>query len=145
MEDEFYMRRLDAGLFSLQLIDCIIMEVCSSGVSSVNNSTSHQLLAITLYLTFWRPRRLRRSGILQRWITKLHLCTGLNSATKFAKLTIFRDDLAKTTKFTKLTIFCNDLAKTTKFQEFFRGKIKKKRRNSLGDKRLILKEIFRLN
>ncbi|KAM7432194.1 Beta-catenin-like protein 1 [Porites harrisoni] len=35
MEDEFYMRRLDAGLFSLQLIDCIIMEVCSSGVSSV--------------------------------------------------------------------------------------------------------------
>lgn len=41
MEDEFYMRRLDAGLFSLQLIDCIIMEVCSSGVSSVNNSTFH--------------------------------------------------------------------------------------------------------
>lgn len=35
MEDEFYMRRLDAGLFCLQLIDCIIMEVCSSGVASV--------------------------------------------------------------------------------------------------------------
>ena len=36
MEDEFYLRRLDAGLFSLQLIDCIIMEVCSSGVASVS-------------------------------------------------------------------------------------------------------------
>ena len=35
MEDEFYLRRLDAGLFSLQLIDCVIMEVCSSGVASV--------------------------------------------------------------------------------------------------------------
>ena len=35
LEDEFYMRRLDAGLFTLQLIDCIIMEVCSSGVPSV--------------------------------------------------------------------------------------------------------------
>ena len=34
-----------------------------------------------------------------------HLCPGLNSATKFTKLTIFRDDFAKTTKFTKLTIF----------------------------------------
>lgn len=37
MEDEFYMRRLDAGLFTLQLIDCIIMEVCCSGVTSVKN------------------------------------------------------------------------------------------------------------
>lgn len=35
VEDEFYVRRLDAGLFSLQLIDCIIMEVCSSGVASI--------------------------------------------------------------------------------------------------------------
>ncbi|XP_027037443.1 beta-catenin-like protein 1 [Pocillopora damicornis] len=35
LEDEFYMRRLDAGLFTLQLIDCIIMEVCSSGVPSI--------------------------------------------------------------------------------------------------------------
>ena len=91
MEDEFYMRRLDAGLFSLQLIDCIIMEVCSSGVSTVNNSTFHQLLAIVLYLTFQRPRRLRSSLVLQGWITKLHLCPRLNSATKFTKLTIFRE------------------------------------------------------
>ena len=37
LEDEFYMRRLDAGLFTLQLIDCIIMEVCCSGVTSVKN------------------------------------------------------------------------------------------------------------
>lgn len=29
------MRRLDAGLFTLQLIDCIIMEVCCSSVSSI--------------------------------------------------------------------------------------------------------------
>ena len=38
LEDEFYMRRLDAGLFTLQLIDCIIMEVCCSGVTSVKNT-----------------------------------------------------------------------------------------------------------
>lgn len=35
LEDEFYMRRLDAGLFTLQLIDCVIMEVCCSGVTSI--------------------------------------------------------------------------------------------------------------
>ena len=39
LEDEFYMRRLDAGLFTLQLIDCIIMEVCCSGVTSVKENT----------------------------------------------------------------------------------------------------------
>ena len=38
LEEEFYMRRLDAGLFTLQLIDCIIMEVCCSGVTSVMNT-----------------------------------------------------------------------------------------------------------
>ena len=38
LEDEFYMRRLDAGLFTLQLIDCVIMEVCCSGVTSVKNT-----------------------------------------------------------------------------------------------------------
>ena len=55
MEDEFYMRRLDAGLFSLQLIDCIIMEVCSSGVSSVNNSAFHWLLAVVFVFDILAP------------------------------------------------------------------------------------------
>ena len=45
----------------------------------------------------------------------MHLCPGLNSATKFTKLTIFRDDLEKTAKFAKITIFHDDLIKTTKF------------------------------
>merc|ERR1711951_175353 len=35
MEDEFYLRRLDAGLFTLQMVDCTMLEACSSGVSSI--------------------------------------------------------------------------------------------------------------
>ena len=35
LEESFYLRRLDAGLFTLQLIVCVIMEGCSSGVASV--------------------------------------------------------------------------------------------------------------
>lgn len=35
-EEDFYLRRLDAGLFSLQLIDCVVVECCSSGTTSVN-------------------------------------------------------------------------------------------------------------
>lgn len=35
-EEDFYLRRLDAGLFSLQLIDCVVVECCSSGNASVN-------------------------------------------------------------------------------------------------------------
>ncbi|XP_071958484.1 beta-catenin-like protein 1 [Antedon mediterranea] len=35
-EDEYYLRRLDAGLFTLQLIDYIMLELsCSSGVSTI--------------------------------------------------------------------------------------------------------------
>ena len=52
MEDEFYMRRLDAGLFSLQLIDCIIMEVCSSGVASVKNTTDLKSAFVSRYIFF---------------------------------------------------------------------------------------------
>lgn len=83
MEDEFYMRRLDAGLFSLQLIDCIIMEVCSSGVSSVNNSTFHQrsisYWLLYLYVTFWHPRRLRSSDIPPPPEKKKHFSQALSS------------------------------------------------------------------
>ena len=46
---------------------------------------------------------------------KWHFCPGLNSATKFTKLTIFRDGLAQTGKFAKLTIFRDDLTKAKKF------------------------------
>ena len=34
-EDEAYLRRLDSGLFSLQLVDYVIIEVCSSGAETV--------------------------------------------------------------------------------------------------------------
>lgn len=34
-EDEAYIRRLDNGLFSLQLVDYIIAEACASGAASV--------------------------------------------------------------------------------------------------------------
>ena len=36
-EDEFYMRRLDSGLFTLQLIDYIISEISVNGDPSVKN------------------------------------------------------------------------------------------------------------
>ena len=36
MEDEFYLKRLDSGLFTLQLIDYIMLEICASGASSVS-------------------------------------------------------------------------------------------------------------
>lgn len=35
-EEDFYLQRLDAGLFSLQLIDCVVVECCSSGTASVD-------------------------------------------------------------------------------------------------------------
>ncbi|XP_065064938.1 beta-catenin-like protein 1 [Rhopilema esculentum] len=37
LEDSFYLRRLDAGLFTLQLTVCVIMEACCSGVSSIKS------------------------------------------------------------------------------------------------------------
>eukprot|EP00112_Aurelia_sp_Birch-Aquarium-sp1_P009539 Seg2087.1 transcript_id=Seg2087.1/GoldUCD/mRNA.D3Y31 product="Beta-catenin-like protein 1" protein_id=Seg2087.1/GoldUCD/D3Y31 len=37
LEESFYLRRLDAGLFTLQLIVCVMMEGCSSGVASIKN------------------------------------------------------------------------------------------------------------
>lgn len=35
MEDEFYLRRLDAGLFVLQLICYIMAEICNANVPQV--------------------------------------------------------------------------------------------------------------
>ncbi|CAH1780152.1 unnamed protein product [Owenia fusiformis] len=35
LEDEFYLRRLDAGLFTLQLIDYIILEICAASLQGV--------------------------------------------------------------------------------------------------------------
>lgn len=36
IEDEFYLKRLDAGLFILQLIVCTMLENCCAGVPSVS-------------------------------------------------------------------------------------------------------------
>ena len=36
MEDEFYLRRLDAGLFVLQLICYIMVEISNSGIAQVH-------------------------------------------------------------------------------------------------------------
>ncbi|KAK3606705.1 hypothetical protein CHS0354_013548 [Potamilus streckersoni] len=35
MEDEFYIQRLDAGLFTLQLLDYVMLEICATGPSSI--------------------------------------------------------------------------------------------------------------
>ncbi|GFR75921.1 beta-catenin-like protein 1 [Elysia marginata] len=37
MEDSFYLKRLEAGLFTLQLIDYIMLEACASGSSSIRS------------------------------------------------------------------------------------------------------------
>ncbi|KAL3858660.1 hypothetical protein ACJMK2_008922 [Sinanodonta woodiana] len=34
-EDEFYIQRLDAGLFTLQLLDYVMLEICATGPSSI--------------------------------------------------------------------------------------------------------------
>lgn len=39
MEDEFYLRRLDAGLFVLQLICYIMAEICNANVPQVKPCT----------------------------------------------------------------------------------------------------------
>lgn len=39
MEDEFYLRRLDAGLFVLQLISYIMAEICNANVPQVKLCT----------------------------------------------------------------------------------------------------------
>lgn len=38
MEDEFYIRRLDAGLFTLQLVDYVMLEISATGASTVSHS-----------------------------------------------------------------------------------------------------------
>lgn len=45
MEDEFYLRRLDAGLFVLQLICYIMVEINNSGISQVHTFTDTPSLA----------------------------------------------------------------------------------------------------
>lgn len=43
MEDEFYLRRLDAGLFVLQLICYIMAEICNANVPQIRQRV-HQIL-----------------------------------------------------------------------------------------------------
>lgn len=42
-EDEMYLKRLEGGLFTLQLVDYIILEVCASGAASVKQRVLHTL------------------------------------------------------------------------------------------------------
>lgn len=42
-EDEVYLKRLEGGLFTLQLIDYIILEVSASGAASVKQRVLHTL------------------------------------------------------------------------------------------------------
>lgn len=40
LEDEFYIRRLDAGLFTLQLVDYVMLEISATGAPTVRHSYS---------------------------------------------------------------------------------------------------------
>nr|CAG4643111.1 EOG090X03ST [Ilyocryptus agilis] len=42
-EEEMYLKRLEGGLFTLQLIDYIMMEVCASGAPSIKQRVLHTL------------------------------------------------------------------------------------------------------
>ncbi|XP_013791309.1 beta-catenin-like protein 1 [Limulus polyphemus] len=43
MEEEFYLRRLDGGLFTLQLIDFVMLDICSSGSPSIKQRVLQML------------------------------------------------------------------------------------------------------
>ncbi len=45
-EEQFYLQRLEAGLFTLQLVDYIMLEICLSGSSSVSTISAHRFYAI---------------------------------------------------------------------------------------------------
>nr|CAG4636896.1 EOG090X03ST [Ceriodaphnia reticulata] len=42
-DDEIYLKRLEGGLFTLQLVDYIMMEVCASGAASIKQRVLHTL------------------------------------------------------------------------------------------------------
>ena len=42
-EDELYLKRLEGGLFTLQLVDYIMLDVCASGAASVKQRVHHIL------------------------------------------------------------------------------------------------------
>lgn len=42
-EDEIYLKRLEGGLFTLQLVDYIMMEVCASGAATIKQRVLHTL------------------------------------------------------------------------------------------------------
>ena len=42
-EEEIYMKRLDGGLFTLQLVDYIMLEICACGASSVKQRVMQTL------------------------------------------------------------------------------------------------------
>ena len=62
MEDEFYLKRLDCGLFTLQLIDYIMLEVCASGATSVSGCEHCGGCACRYIL--WK-RYIQRGGVAQ--------------------------------------------------------------------------------
>lgn len=42
-DEEIYMKRLEGGLFTLQLIDYIMLEVCAAGTASIKQRVQHIL------------------------------------------------------------------------------------------------------
>lgn len=42
-EDEVYLKRLEGGLFTLQLVDYVILEVCASGAPTIKQRVLHTL------------------------------------------------------------------------------------------------------
>jgi hypothetical protein len=51
MEDEFYLRRLDAGLFVLQHICYIMAEICNANVPQVGRASPMGLFLPASFLT----------------------------------------------------------------------------------------------
>ena len=55
MEDQFYLRRLEEGLFTLQLVDFIMLEISNSGPTSVSIVRYLLLYEMIRYPTLDRP------------------------------------------------------------------------------------------
>ena len=53
MEDDYYMSRLDAGLFTLQLVDYMMLDACHTGPSSVRHTLCKYFYWTSTLLRVW--------------------------------------------------------------------------------------------
>jgi len=75
LEEEYYMSRLDAGLFTLQLVDYIMLDMCHTGPSSVCITS---LLFCIMHLQLVDQLILCRIFLALRWMNEKTLHVAIN-------------------------------------------------------------------